>query len=106
MNTTHMNAPGWIRPSGLPQPKRARGTPFLALALCVLPSGCAFLNGFLDPTSVGPNPVFSHEGTLDIRASLSLQDTPAGRMATSDPLPEDTVPLVRDYEYAIGDSLN
>jgi protein involved in polysaccharide export with SLBB domain len=77
----------------------------LALALCAgLAGGCnAIMNGFLDPTAVGN---FNRETTLEIRTSLSIQDTPTGIPGASDPQPEDLVPHSDEYHVTAGDVLS
>ncbi|NOX60134.1 MAG: hypothetical protein GXP29_14925 [Planctomycetes bacterium] len=72
---------------------------------CLLPSiGCnSFFNSWLDPTQVGS---FTRETTMDIRTSLSIQDTPSGIPGATDPSPEDLVPLYEEYKFEPGDSLS
>lgn len=66
--------------------------------------GCnSIFNSWLDPTQVGN---FRREATLDIRTSLSIQDTPSGIPGATDPTPEDLVPLYEEYKYGPGDSLS
>ncbi len=66
--------------------------------------GCnSFFNSWLDPTQMGN---FRREATLDIRTSLSIQDSPSGIPGATDPTPEDLVPLYEEYKYAPGDSLS
>ncbi len=66
--------------------------------------GCnSILNSWLDPSQVGS---FTRETTLDIRTSLSIQDTPSGIPGATDPAPEDLVPLYEEYKFAPGDSLS
>ncbi len=66
--------------------------------------GCnSFFNSWLDPTQMGN---FRREATLDIRTSLSIQDTPTGIPGASDPIPEDLVPLYEEYKFGPGDSLS
>ncbi|MCK4659736.1 MAG: polysaccharide biosynthesis/export family protein, partial [Phycisphaerae bacterium] len=99
-----------------PKPRMHRSSQTLAtLGLCLLAAGFAgcngvttmtsVFNGLLNPADVGSYGVFGREGTLDIRSSLTLQDAPTGVMGVSDPQPEDLVPLVEEYEYAIGDGI-
>ena len=66
----------------------------------------SWFNGFLDPSEVGSYGPFGREATLDIRSSLSLQDAPSGVSALSEPQPEDLVPVVQEYKFRVGDSLN
>ncbi len=69
-----------------------------------LSSGCnSFLNSWFDPTQVGS---FTRETTLDIRTSLSIQDTPTGIAGATDPKPEDLIPYYEEYRYGAGDALN
>lgn len=73
------------------------------MSVSALQFGCSSIfNSWLDPTQVGN---FRREATLDIRTSLSIQDTPSGIPGASDPTPEDLVPLYEEYRYGPGDSL-
>ena len=75
----------------------------LACVMALL-SGCnSFLNSWFDPTQVGS---FTRETTLDIRTSLSIQDTPTGIAGATDPKPEDLIPHYEEYRYGPGDALN
>lgn len=66
--------------------------------------GCSTLqNSWFDPSAVGS---FTQETTLDIRTSLSIQDTPAGVAGATDPTPEDLEPVYEEYKFAPGDVLN
>jgi len=66
--------------------------------------GCnSFFNSWLDPTQMGD---FRREATLDIRTSLSIQDTPTGIPGATDPTPEDLVPLYDEYVFGPGDALS
>jgi len=49
---------------------------------------------------------FSRETTLDIRTSLSIQDSPVGIPGATAPRPEDLQPAYEEYRYGPGDSLN
>lgn len=64
-------------------------------------SGCAMLNGFLDPTKVGSFPLEYKES--GIRRILTPRDTPPGPPNASEPTPEDLVPVFADYRLAPGD---
>lgn len=77
----------------------------MLLLLILLPTtGClnSFNNALLDPSAVGS---FTREATLDIRSTLSIQDTPDGLPGSSEPTPADLVPIVRDYHYLPGDAV-
>ena len=64
-------------------------------------SGCALLNGFLDPTKVGQFP--SEYQERGIRRILTPRDTPLGPPNAAEPTPEDLVPIYADYLLAPGD---
>ncbi len=87
--------------------KPRRGRPGLVLGLCslvVLLTGCnSFFNSWFDPSQVGS---FTREATLDIRTSLSIQDTPVGISGATDPKPEDLIPHFDEYVFKPGDALN
>lgn len=72
--------------------------------LCAL-AGCSnsLFNSWFDPSAVGS---FTNEATLDIRTSLSIQDTPAGIAGATEPTPADLVPIYEEYRVAPGDTLN
>ncbi len=75
----------------------------LTLLLGVVPTGCnSFRNGWLDPTIVGN---FEGTATLDIRTSLTLEDTPSAVFDAVYPTPEDTVVRPEEYPLAAGDTL-
>lgn len=85
--------------------RRARGPAagtLVAVSL-VLPllSGCAMLNGFLDPTKVGQFPREYTEG--GIRRALTPRDAPPGLPNATEPTEEDLVPIYEDYRLAAGD---
>ncbi|MFQ5489852.1 MAG: polysaccharide biosynthesis/export family protein [Phycisphaerae bacterium] len=63
----------------------------------------SLLNSWLEPTAVGD---FDHEGTTEIRTTLSIQDAPGGIPGASDPLPEDLVPSFEEYRFGPGDTLS
>ena len=64
-------------------------------------SGCAIMNGFLDPTKVGQFPLEYQE--RGIRRILTPRDTPSGPPNASEPTPQDLVPVYSDYRLAPGD---
>ncbi len=105
-------ASGFSTASGACCRRRPRVVALVALSLAVgSAAGCSsamtsWFNGFLDPSEVGSYGPFGREATLDIRSSLSLQDAPSGVSALSEPQPEDLVPVVQEYKYRVGDSLN
>ena len=73
---------------------------FLSLSV----AGCnSFFNSWFDPTQVGS---FTRETTLDIRTSLSIQDTPVGIAGATDPQPEDLIPIHEEYRIEPGDVIN
>lgn len=69
--------------------------------LLVTPTACnSIMNGWLSPRELGS---FSNEATLDIRGSLSIQDSPWRVPGTTDPLPEDLIVSVEEYRGVSGD---
>lgn len=74
----------------------------LAPALLLLSGGChtGLFNSWLDPSAVGN---FVDERTLEIRTSLSIQDSPTGIAGATDPTPEDLLPEAREYRFSAGD---
>ncbi|NOT02226.1 MAG: hypothetical protein HOP29_16580 [Phycisphaerales bacterium] len=74
----------------------------LLIALAVVPSlACnSIMNGWLSPRELGS---FSNESTLDIRGSLSIQDTPWRVPGTTDPLPDDLTVPMDEYRGVSGD---
>ncbi len=64
-------------------------------------TGCAILNGFLDPTKVGLFPMEYKES--GIRRILTPRDMPPGPPNATEPTPEDLVPIFADYRLAPGD---
>ncbi|UCE58675.1 MAG: polysaccharide biosynthesis/export family protein [Phycisphaerales bacterium] len=74
-----------------------------ALGLTIPIAGCnTLLNGWLDPSVVGN---FSRSATTEIRASLTLEDTPSGIPGATFPTQEDLKLVIRDYSISPGDSL-
>ncbi len=66
-------------------------------------AGCnSFRNGWLDPTVLGE---FTQTATLEIRTSLTLEDTPLGIPGAVYPSPEDIEIIYEDYPISAGDSL-
>jgi len=74
------------------------------IAVTLIPHfGCnSVLNGWLDPTVVGS---FSRSTTLEIRTSLSLEDSPTGIPGASGPIREDQRILELEYPITPGDVL-
>ena len=70
-------------------------------ALLATSSGCAILNGFLDPTKVGQFPLEYQE--RGIKRVLTPRDNPGGPPNATEPTPEDLVPSYRDYTAAPAD---
>ena len=66
-------------------------------------AGCAMLNSFLDPTTVGQVPAQYKE--RGIRRILTPRDSPPGPPNASEPTPEDLVPIFADYRLGPGDVL-
>ncbi|HRX84768.1 MAG TPA: polysaccharide biosynthesis/export family protein, partial [Phycisphaerae bacterium] len=62
-----------------------------------------FVNSWFDPSQVGN---FQRECTLEIRTSLSIQDTPIGVPGATDPTPEDLIPIYQEYRFEVGDALS
>ncbi len=73
-------------------------TPILALAGCH-----SILNGWLSPAELG---AFSRETTLEIRGSLSIQDTPRGIRGATEPTYADITPTAEMYRLVPGDAVN
>lgn len=66
-------------------------------------TGCnSVINGWLDPTVVGN---FRKNTSLEIRTSLSLEDTPPGIPGESYPTQEDQELVVEDFPISPGDTL-
>lgn len=77
---------------------------WVGIAAACLSGGCySFRNSWLDPSQVGN---YLDEGTMEIRTSLSIQDSPTGIPGATDPTPEDLVPLPVVYRLSPGDALN
>ena len=81
-----------------------RGWVALSLTSLVWGSvGChSILNGWLDPTVLGN---FQESTTLEIRSSLTLEDTPPGIPGATYPVPADRVPKVFEFPISPGDTL-
>lgn len=75
-----------------------------ALALLLAVTGChtALFNSWLDPSALGN---FVDERTLEIRTSLSIQDSPTGIAGATDPTPEDLLADAREYRFTSGDAV-
>jgi len=74
------------------------------LMTCGLASaGCmrSLWNDFLDPSEVGR--FYGKPVTKEIRATLGLQDEEAETINATEPLPEDTVAVLKDYQIGPGD---
>ncbi len=73
--------------------------------MCVFPFlGCnAIRNGWLDPTVVGS---FDQSSILEVRESLSLEDTPSGIPGSVYPSAEDLELQIQDYPISGGDTLD
>lgn len=66
-------------------------------------SGCySIRNGWLDPTTLGKHDT---TGTMEIRASLTLEDTPGTIPGATYPLPEDLALIPEDLPIVGGDQL-
>ncbi len=76
------------------------GVGFASVA-CQLPPS-SILNGWLDPTIVGS---FAESKMIEIRASLTIEDDPAGVPAAVFPGPEDLDLIYEDYPISAGDTL-
>jgi protein involved in polysaccharide export with SLBB domain len=71
--------------------------------LAGLNPGCAMMNSFFDPTTVGSFPAkFQERG---IKRALTPRDTPPGLASATEPTPEDLVPDNEDYRITAGDQL-
>lgn len=81
-----------------------RALPFVGPGLwIVLSGGCtSIMNGWLDPTVLG---TFDRTGTMEIRTSLTLEDTPPGIPGAVYPSVEDLVVHTEEYPISAGDSL-
>lgn len=68
-----------------------------------LDAGChSVRNGWLDPTALGE---FKQSTTMEIRTSLSLEDTPLGIPGATYPTPGDLEIIYEEYPISGGDSL-
>ncbi|MBN1512889.1 MAG: polysaccharide biosynthesis/export family protein [Phycisphaerae bacterium] len=77
---------------------------WVGMAAACLSAGCySFRNSWLDPSQVGN---YLDEGTMEIRTSLSIQDSPTGIPGATDPTPEDIIPRPVVYRLSPGDALN
>ncbi|MGD2109956.1 MAG: polysaccharide biosynthesis/export family protein [Phycisphaerae bacterium] len=77
--------------------------PVLLLAAAVASPGCnAIRNSWLDPTTLG---AFDRTAMLEIRTSLTLEDTPRGIPGALNPSPDDLVVEPVDYPISAGDTL-
>jgi polysaccharide export outer membrane protein len=76
---------------------------YLTTCFGLLPvlSGCALLNGFLDPTAVGQFPLEPQEHC--IRRVLTPREPPVGLANAVEPTAADLVPNFEDYRLAAGD---
>ncbi len=74
------------------------------LSALLAPSlGCfAIRNGWLDPTVLGN---FGDTGTMEIRASLTLEDSPFGIPGAEPPSPEDSAVFLVEHSISPGDRL-
>lgn len=76
----------------------------LVAAIAPLASGCAILNGFLDPTTVGSFPSEYYE--VGIRRVLTPRDGPEGLPNAVAPTPQDLVPDYSEYRLEPSDVLS
>ncbi len=86
--------------------KRRQGLAWVASGVLLVSStGCmrSLWNDFFDPSEVGR--FNSKPVTNEIRATLGLQDEETELIDASDPLPEDTVAVVKEYQIGPGDTL-
>ncbi len=82
---------------------QSRVTGLLVLGSLMLGTGCnAIWNGWLDPTQVG---AFGKSESMEIRRSLSAEDTPPGIMGAVYPTKEDLEIYREEYELAEGDQV-
>lgn len=83
--------PGWVRFGRL-------------WVLFCLSAGCnSVKNGWLDPSILGN---FQETATMEIRTSLSLEDTPLGIPGATPPWPEDSIVHSIEYPISPGDLLD
>ncbi len=79
-------------------------TVFLVILLAIPLAGChSILNAWLNVTELGS---FTRESTLEIRGSLSIQDTPRGVRGATEPTADDLVPTAEEYRLVPGDAVN
>ena len=74
-----------------------------SLLLLAFSSGCAILNGFLDPTKVGQFGLPGRENVVGIRRVLSVREGSGGIPNATDPTPEDLIPIYEEYRLHPGD---
>ena len=75
----------------------------MTLASMLALAGChSIRNGWMDPTVLGN---FSESASLEIRTSLTLEDTPPGIPGATYPTPEDLIVDESDYLITAGDTL-
>lgn len=72
-------------------------------AVLAASSGCAMLNSFLDPTTVGQFPMKYQE--RGIRRTLTVFDQGPTAANTVEPKPDDLVPSFSDYRMVPGDQI-
>lgn len=82
--------------------KRPRELAIIALVLCPLSACNSIKNGWLDPTVVGE---FRRESTLEIRSSLSLEDSPSSIPGAEFPVRSDHEVYRIDFPITAGDTL-
>lgn len=81
-----------------------RWEPLIIAAFIAPSAGCnSILNGWLDPTVVGN---FTRTATMEIRSSLTLEDTPPGIPGAVYPSPEDLLIRAEEYPITPGDTLS
>ncbi len=75
-----------------------------SLALLTACIGCnSFGNGWLDPTVLGD---FDRVAMMEIRTSLTLEDTPRGLPGATPPKTEDHELVITEYPISAGDALD
>lgn len=83
---------------------RARYVTRTSFSLTLFACACnSIRNGWLDPTTVGQ---YDRTGTMEIRASLSLEDTPSGIPGASFPNSRDRELCVEEVRISSGDTLS
>lgn len=75
----------------------------LVALLCCATPGCAMLNSFLDPTTVGAFPSDYRE--RGIRRVLTPRESPPGLANATEPMPDDLTVKYEDYRIGPGDQL-